>query len=225
MVHAYDRGQIFEHTQHMLAELTSLPPKIRSKSTTVFDIIGFFYSSIQSVLEGVPHYQSLPLAARRVIIQRNIETVGTLSSIFVAREINAMENLAYFTGCSMIYGNENIILFKNYASQIEKNGSLVKLMLLVMAFSGNNSIVIPNPRENIPTILCTNALIHVQNIFVTILWKYLIHLYGHTGAIRWFNSSIKFILNILRWTAEKYHQQHWDMVDNIVENKALTLIS
>lgn len=223
LIQAYDRGRIIEQTKNLFNEQSTLPPKLRSKSNAMMDIIGFFYSSIQSFVEGVPHFHSLPLSARRALVQHNFDTTGTLNSIFIVRETSALDNQAYVAGCCALYGYENLAELKKYVSQLEQNGILVKLMLLTTAFAGNCSIVHLHPQENLATISSTISLIRVQNIFVTLLWKYLIYQYGTSGAIRWFNSSIKFILNILRWKEEKYEEKHWNMIDLIVGRTAEAL--
>ena len=38
-------------------------------------------------------------------------------------------------------------------------------------------------------------LIHVQNIYVTMLWKYLIYIYGYNGAVMCFTKIIKNVLD------------------------------
>ena len=207
----------------MLEYQTSLPPKLRSKSTITLDIVKFFYSSIQSFVERVPYFQDLSLDARRAIVQHNFDTTGTLNSIFLVREASALDSVAYVTGCSTLYGYENLAELKKYVSQLEQNGILVKLMLLITAFAGNCSIVTLDPREDLATISSSICLIRVQNIFVTMLWKYLIYQLGEPGAVRWFNNSIKYILNILRWTDEKHSTEHWEMVDDVVEHTARSL--
>lgn len=207
----------------MLEYQTSLPPKLRSKSTITLDIVKFFYSSIKSFVESVPFFQDLSVDARRAVVEHNFDTTGTLNSIFLVRETCALDSVAYVTGCSTVYGYDNLAELKKYVSQLEQNGILVKLMLLITAFAANCSIVTLDPRENLATITSAISLIRVQNIFVTMLWKYLIYQYGDLGAVRWFNSSIKYILNILRWTNEKHTPEHWEMVDNVVQHTSRAL--
>jgi hypothetical protein len=157
------------------------------------------------------------------VIQHNSDTTGTYNSIFIVRETNAMDSEAYTVGCCNLYGEENYNEFQKFLPQLEQNGTLVKVMLLIIAFSGNSSIVVPDYTENLSTIASTISLIHIENLLVTMLWKYLNYQYGFLGAVKYWNAFIKFILNILRWTAERPVVQHWDMVDTIVENTARAL--
>ncbi len=54
-------------------------------------------------------------------------------------------------------------------------------------------------------------------------WKYLNYQYGFLGAVKCFNSLIKFILNIIRWSNDRPSAQHIDMVDTIIENTERSL--
>lgn len=109
---------------------------------------------------------------------------------------------------------------KHLMNQLEPNGVFFKLMLLVLCFSGNCSLVIlenPAPVTNIV------ELVHVQHVLVTMLWKYLNYQYGFAGAVKSFNSLVKFILNLIRWSNDRASAQHIDMVDTMVEKTAQSL--
>ncbi len=80
---------------------------------------------------------------------------------------------------------------------MDPNGTLMKIMLVIIAFSSNYSIVIFNNIQNIKIKSNPINLIHIQDIIVTLLWKYLIYLYGHTEAILRYSSLIKTVLDIL----------------------------
>jgi hypothetical protein len=143
----------------------------------------------------------------------------------MVRETNALDSPFFRAGCCNIYGQENFNETIRFISKLEQNGILFKIMLLIIAFSANSSIVVPDYSENMPTIEGTMSVNRIQNILVTMFWKYLNYQYGFLGAVKCFGSFIKFILNILRWTNEKFTPQHWDMVDIIIENtsRALTI--
>lgn len=207
----------------MLENQLSLPPKLRSKPSIVLDIIGFFYSTVQSFLQTTPLFNDLSINARRAVIQHNSDTIGTYNSLYIVRETNATDNPAYAVGCCNLYGPENFTRFKVFLSKLEPNGIIFKIMLLIIGFSGNCSLVMPRYSENLSSIESIRSINCVQNVLVTMLWKYLIYQYGFLGAIKCFNSFIKFILNILRWSAEGPTAQHSDMVDILIETTSRSL--
>ncbi len=157
------------------------------------------------------------------MIHHNSKLIGTYNSIYIVRETNALDNSAYFLGCCNIYGQANLNVFKNFTSKLEQNGIIFKIMLLVIAFAGNCSIVVPDYSENLSTIENTISLNRIQEILVTMLWKYLNYQYGFSGAIKCFNAFIKFVLNMIRWFCKSTIVQHSDMVETIIENTARSL--
>ncbi|CAF0915168.1 unnamed protein product [Rotaria sp. Silwood1] len=218
IIHAYDRGNSIEHTKNLLEQQAAVPPKLRSKAKSTLDIIGYYYSAMISFLERVPYFHDLPIGARQALIQHNSITLGAYNSLLIVREANGLDYSSYIVGCQNLWGYENYILSKKFISTLEQNGTLVKIMLLITAFSENCSIVSLDYTESMVTMTSTRSLVRIQNILVTMLWKYLIYQYGFLGAVKCFNSFIKYVLNIIRWTAANPSTQHSDMVDTIVEN-------
>lgn len=70
-------------------------------------------------------------------------------------------------------------------------------MLIVISFSSNYSIVTFNNTQNIKTKSNSINLIHIQDQFVTLLWKYLVYLYGFTEVTLRYSSLIKTLLDML----------------------------
>jgi hypothetical protein len=225
ILHAYDESNTINCTKSLLEHQQSLPPKLRSKPATTLDIVGFIYSSTQSFIQRTQLFNDLSVDDRRAIVQRNCEAIGTYNSIYLVRETNALDYSSYSVGCCNLYGQANYVEFKKYLSQLEPNGTFFKLMLLIIAFSANCSIVLPDYMENYSRITSIVSIIQIQNVIVTMFWKYLIYQYGFFGAVKCFNSMIKYILNIIRWSNDRPSSQHIDMVDAIIENteRSLTL--
>ena len=220
IIHAYDVHNPVNHTRSLLDHQASLAPKLRSKPMVTLDIVGYLYSTTQSFVQRVPLFFDLPIDARRGLIQRNSDTAGVYNSIFLVRESSALDYSAYVVGCSNLYGQENYLQLKKFISQLERNGTIFKLMLLILSFSGNCSLVLP---ENHIPAASIASVVHVQHVLVTMFWKYLNYQYGFVGAVKCFNSLIKFILNIIRWSSERVSAQHIDMVDTMIEQTARSL--
>lgn len=178
------------------------------------------YSTTQSFVQRVPLFLDLPLDARRAVIQRNSDTAGVYNSIFLVRESSALDYSAYVLGCSNLYGQQNYHQMKRFISQLDPNGIFFKLMLLIVSFSGNCSLVLPENHGQATNIVST---VHIQHVLVTMFWKYLNYQYGFVGAVKCLNSLIKFILNIIRWSSDRVSAQHIDMVDTMIEQTAQSL--
>ena len=57
---------------------------------------------------------------------------------------------------------------------------------MILAFSSNCSIVLSDHSLNLTNTSATSSisLIHIQDIFIVILWKYLVYQYGFIDAVR-----------------------------------------
>ncbi|CAF0961525.1 unnamed protein product [Rotaria sordida] len=223
ITHVYDRENPIEHAKYMLEHQASLPPKLRSKAKSTLDIVEYYYSTIQSFLERVPYFHDLSIDARRALIQHNSFTLGTYNSLLLIRETNAFDYSSYNFGCQNLYGYENCLMTKKFITTLEQNRTLVKIMLLITAFSENCSIVSLDYSQSMTTMTSTISLFHTQNILVSMLWKYLNYQYGFLGAAKCFHSFIQYVLNLIRWTARNPSTQHSDMVDTLIENTTRSL--
>jgi hypothetical protein len=136
----------------------------------------------------------------------------------MAREMNIFENEIYSKYIDNIYGNgySNSVICAS--KRLQENGILIKIMLMILIFSSNCAVVKIDQLENIQIIFNIKMLISIQDIFVTLIWKYLIYQYGFNEAILRFLSLIKSILDLIqRMDDGSKIQKHWTMVKNIIE--------
>ena len=196
-IHIYDKQDSSRQIQNCLNQLSSLPPKLRLKSTDTYNMIGQFFTDIQSLIECSPDLSSIPVDARRALTKHNLNSTGSLNGIFVCREHDLLNNSIFLNACNVTYGVEFVQSCIRSAARCDPNGILVKIILFVMTFSSNCSIVIFDDQEDIITTSSSLDLIRVQDVYVTMLWKYLIYLYGFREATLRFSSLVKSIIDII----------------------------
>jgi hypothetical protein len=224
IIHAYDEVNIIPQINHLLQQQASLPPKIRSKISTSMDVLRPFLAAFQPFIERSPYFQALSIDERRSLLQNNSGTVGTFNCLFIIREVNASDNIAFASSCSTIYGYDIYKYFNHFVTRLESNGLLIKIMLIILAFSTNCSIISSDYSENMIKTSSTMSQLTTQDILVTMFWKYLNYQYGFMGAVQCFNSLIKYILDLLHSINEKQTVQHEKMIDTIVEETTRSLI-
>jgi len=223
IVQAYDATNIMAETKTLLQQQTALPPKIRSKGSAAMFIIKYFYASVRSLLEKSPIFNQISDDARLTLIQHNADTIGSFNLTFVVRELNALANDAFLSGCSNLYGIETTKTADLLLSRLEPNGILVKVMMFICAYAGSCSIVRYNPimmNWTKPNVL---ILFRVQEMLVTMFWKYLAYQYGFDGAVKRFSLLVKYLLDLLSHYYIRANAEHWQMVDSIVEESSRTL--
>ena len=135
IIHAYDASNIIPQTKALLQQQVSLPPKMRSKPSATFQVIKYFYSIVQHLLRRSPFFHQLPSDVRRSLIRNNTETLGSFNTTLILREIDALGNPAFFSGCSTIYGSDATKNGNRFLARMEPDGNLVKIMLFICAFS------------------------------------------------------------------------------------------
>lgn len=218
VIYAYDDINTIPHIKYLLEQQSTLPLKLRLKSSTTFDIIKIFFSIFQPFLERIPHFHQLSIDLCQLLIRHNSTVFGTLNSFFIMRETKALEYQAFLTSCNTIYGIETIRGTNIFIQRLENNGICVKIMLLILAFSTNCSIVIPDYSEDLRTVPNILPLLSIENILTTMLWKYLTYQYGFSVAVRWFNMFIKYILDVLLSMSQTTNEQHSEMVEEITRS-------
>jgi hypothetical protein len=203
IIHAYDEQNLIVRTQCRFKEQATLPPKLRSNITNTLELIGLYYTAMQPFIESSSHFHASSADIRRIIIQND-----------------------YYTAtCNEIYGVDYVQNGYQFMSKMEPNRILLKILLMILAFSTNCSLVTYDHSINFINISLNNTLhlIHIQNIFITMLWKYLVYQYGHRDAIKRLVRLVKNYLDVLNQMHDNISQQHWKMVDNIVERTTYSL--
>jgi hypothetical protein len=224
-LHAFDEFNPSIQIQCSLNELSSLPPKLRLKSAEAYNIVGQFFTGIQSLIEHSPDLYLLPVDARRALTKHNLSSTGAMNGIFLCHELDLYNNVIFINICNFFYGSEFMIDCARNSSRCDTNGNLIKIMLFIMTFSSNFSIVTFDNEEHITTMSSSIDLFQVQNVYVTMIWKYLVYLYGFTAAVLRFSSLVKSVLGIMHMLeVMPTNESHNHMVDTIVQETERSLI-
>ena len=146
-----------------------------------------------------------------------------MNCVFIIREMSALNNMTFLISCDAVYGDDIFQYSTHFVSRLEPNSLLIKILLLILAFSTNCSIVTPNQSNRRTSVSNAMTILEVQNIFVTMFWKYLIYQYGFAASVQRLNSLIKYVLDLLHGIHEKSNVQHGQMIDTIVEQTTRSL--
>ncbi|CAF3269978.1 unnamed protein product [Rotaria socialis] len=89
-----------------------------------------------------------------------METAGTLNGIYLMREINALNNITFTIGCTEI-----ITLSKSLTIRLDPNGVFVEVMILILAFSTNCSLITFHNARNVMNL---QIALPILNVLATI---------------------------------------------------------
>lgn len=160
-----------------------------------------------------------------MLLRNNLNGMGTFNSIFAASEAKVFDYEYYIGTCKQIYGVNCMKEVERFIARRELNVNLMKIMLVVLSFSSNCSVVLPDLDFNLNQSLIRNSidLIRTQDIFIVLLWKYLVYQYGFSQAVRRLDNLVKFYLDLLNRINDITNQQHLDMIEEIIRKTTQAL--
>ncbi|UJR36656.1 hypothetical protein I4U23_029373 [Adineta vaga] len=197
VINIYDKQNIISDIHFILKEDSFLPVKLRAKPTTALNYINKCISSVQMILKQSPYFHYLTFHSRQSLIYNNIYLTSCLNAVFVSREVDLWNNTDFGLSYNTLLGADYFTQFASVPKRLDNNSVLQKMMLFIMAFSSNYSIVTFDNNENFHNKSNLIDLNHVQDIFVNLLWKYLIYQYGYMEAVHRYSSLIKSVLDVL----------------------------
>lgn len=221
ILHVYDEQNVINQTQSTLKQQLSLPPKLRSKQAGTLQIIGTFYSTMKTFLERSPYFNTLSSEQHRLIIENNLSGTGTWHFLYAAIQTRLFDHNSHLVTCNEIYGEDFVRQCRYLINRMESNGTLIKIMLMILSYSSNSSIVVYDPTLELTSTTLPNLsipLFRIQEIFINMMWKYLVYQYGLNDAIRRFNHLVKNYLDILNQINANPSLQHREMIHTIMKS-------
>ncbi|CAF4179284.1 unnamed protein product [Rotaria sp. Silwood2] len=224
-LHAFDQQNAFTRIQYSLAELSSLPPKLRLKLSEVTNVLRELFSNVGPIIERSPDFHSLPVDTRQLLINHNLFVTGAVNAFFLCREVDIFHNMTAFNASNQLYGSELIAECRRNIAQYDSNGSLIKIFIFILAFSSSCSIVKYDNQVNITIMSSSINLVRIQNVYATMLWKYLVYLYGFKEAVPRFTRLVKNVLDLIRILTWVTPNETRDLVvDSIVTETGRALV-
>ena len=175
---------------------------------------------MKSFLERSPYYNTLSIDQHRLIIENNLIGTGTWHFLYAAIQTKLFDHVSHLVTCNEIYGEDFVQQCQYLINRMESNGTLIKIMLMILSYASNSSIVLYDPSIEINSITSSNPsipLFRIQEIFITMMWKYLVYQYGLNDAVRRFNHLVKNYLDILNQINANPSIQHRDMILTIMK--------
>jgi len=126
-----------------------------------------------------------------------------------------------------IYGLEFMLQAKCMNKQLDPDSIIIKLMLIVLAFSSNCFTVdIDENTHNDSLLYGTHRLTGSQNVYIDLLWKYMVHQYGYQNAVFRFSRLVQLVLDLMKYSASAYitNTIYHNLVNNVIQKMKHSLI-
>jgi hypothetical protein len=158
-----------------------------------------------SFINSTPDFQILTVTDQCSLFQRNLNGIVNLYSVVVFRDAGVINNFHCVKSFASIYGLELMVEALRINKQLDVDLKIIELMLLILAFSSNCSIVnFQQEIHNDSLLSGTHRLLGSQNVYVEVLWKYTTFHYGYYNSALRFARLIKLSLDLIKYSANAY---------------------
>ena len=196
IIHSYDAQDIYSRLDFYLKEQLTMPIKLRSKPSLIYNCVNETLYALIFFIKKSSHFQFLSLDTQRRLVKNNVILANCVDRLLITREMNLMSNVHFYQAFKMIYGVDYTNRCVSLPQKIDTNVVLVKIILFVLFFSSNSSIVLFDDSIEWEKPSEFETVLQMQNLYVTLLWKYLVHQYGQTEAVLRYSSLVKITLDI-----------------------------
>jgi hypothetical protein len=208
-----------------LSQLSIQHPSAKYKSIKAVELI---VASTQSFVRSVPDFKILTISEQRSLLERNVYGTAAFNSTLISRNPGVINDSRFMANAVKVYGFEAMSRAKRLENRLDPDSTLVKLMLVIFAFSSNCLILnVPKNIHNDSLLLGTFRLFGSQNVYVELLWKYMIYRYGYRETVIRFASLVKQMLDVIDHLTKIYigNEYHRVFMDSILDGNKSPFIT
>lgn len=200
--------------------LITLPFEDLFNTTHTHNLFRTYYTAAQSFVASSPDYKVLTVNEQSSLLKRNLNGLFIFCAEIVCRDLKMLENAAWSNTLTYTLGSDMIERKRYLNSRLEHDTTLIKLMLIIIAFSSNCYML--DERQTIYNdhlLYGTFRLLGSQNVFVDILWKYMIYRYGYRESVLRFSRLVKQTLDLITLVVNMYRSDrlHQNFVDDTIK--------
>ncbi|CAF2497112.1 unnamed protein product [Rotaria sp. Silwood2] len=220
IIHAHDAFSAIPQIRRTIENLTvSFSCNVSYNVSNVFEILILMYTSMESFISSSPDFRILTTNEQCSLFERNLHGMVALSSALYFHTTGIIDTPKCLETFVIVYGSEMMLQVKHANQQLDPDLTVIKLMLIVLAFSSNCFIVLKKEKPQADSLL--NGTFHLfgsQNVYVELLWKYLIYKYDHYNAVIRFSQLIGLVLNLVKYSALLYtnNEFHYHLVNEVL---------
>ncbi|CAF1213861.1 unnamed protein product [Adineta steineri] len=180
IVHSHDTFSTMSQMLLTVNNSSALRVEAHSNVINPIEIINQMCISMQSFISSSPDFRVLTLSEQTSLFERNLHGVVAFYSTLFFRHTGILRIPEYFNAFITIYGSDIMLSLRHTVEQLDPDPTLIKIILMILAFSSNCLIVNTNKTMERDSLLDgTFRLLGSQNVYVELLWKYLISKYGY----------------------------------------------
>ena len=218
IIHAYDAFSVIPQIRDTLR---SADQENLKNTLDPMKMTEQMFSSTQLFIRSIPDFHILTTNEQDSLLQRNLKILAAINSTYITRESALSSNEQHHQTLTFMLGDDVARRKERLENQLDRDSILVKLMLIVVTFSSNLFALDPSETfQHDSFCLGTFRLFGSQNIYVQLLWKYLMHRYNFSEAVVRYSQLIKQILDTILLMSEigENSQQNNEFVNSTFQN-------
>lgn len=210
IVHAFETFDPTKDIRRQIEQVTSAASSIQFDLAQSCQIISSYSNAFQLFISSIPDFQVLSVAEQRSLFRRNFFGLLAFGGIFLMGQSGIFDSMENAMALQPLYGIEMFQRLQTLHGQFHFDPVLVKLFLVALAFSSSCDTKYSHENETSDDFLVgTFRLYGSQNVYIELMWKYLIHRYEYYQSIQRFSSLIHQFLNA------------WNLFMDIYRNNSL----
>jgi len=228
VVHAHDKFTTMPQIYQIIEGLSTLPVEMQFDEINASEIVTLIYTSMQSFINSAPDFQILTTSEQFSLFERNLSSITVFCFVLMFSDAfinNEPKCIDLFT---TVYGSDILFQAKQINKQLDYDSTVIKLMLLVHAFSSNSFIVDAHENALNDTFLHgTHYLLESQNIYIELLWKFMLYHHDYYNSVLCFSRLMGLFLNLIKYSTIAYqtNANYHKLVDNVFEKAKQSLMS
>lgn len=205
-----------------MCDQSALPIKARYKSAPVSQLIESLMGGGRLLFEKNADFVSLNVHDQSVLLHGKLKYVGGLSTCFTLSSVGLYDNVAFCQTNELIFGPAVLAGSKRVCKQIDSDIVFVKLALTILLFSTFDYTAYTNSAAN--CLHDVKAVLRIQDAYVELAWRYLLHKYDHRRAVLCFSDLIRCIFTSNDAVVEAgMREQYTRIVDVLVQQTEASL--
>ena len=227
VINAVDRFSFISAVRHIIKTLAVSQSAVQIDIPQTFNFVASSFQAVQAFVESTPDFRVLSAAEQTSLLQRNLNGLYTFAGIFAFGEAGTYDNIQNAAFMLPMYGSDSFYRAKRIYMRLDRDSNLVKMMQIIFAFSSNCNITRYDERmDNDPFLRGTFRLLGSQDMYVEILWRYMLYRYHETEANHRFAGLVKLMLDLMTFSEYTYSTaaHHKTLVAHVIKQAETTLV-
>lgn len=206
IIHAYDKFSLIPTIIDLL-QSDFMSPNLTTirANRIVLDISENQIASILLLIRSIPDFQILTLQEKMALTKRNLKGLIGISFLLLNRDSCLLNYQNYLNATISIFGKYTMTRTQQLQAHLDTNSNLIKIFTMIVALSSSAYMVdeISTPQDD-PFLFGTFHLYGSQNIYLDLLWNYMVYRYGEHETIQRFAKLVFEFMNLFHLTPNVY---------------------